>query len=122
MAINIEDLDIHDKLVSSFSFAPENRQFSLYLKDGEQDRKNGFFLSFYSVFDLTIDISWSNSVIDLSIEKITKTNPRKTPNGVLEDWDWTIEFNWPKPGGQISFSSTGFQILNSLPDSGALAL
>ncbi len=64
-------------------------------------------LTFQNVSNLKIDIDWDGCSLEMAIETIERTNPRKTANGKLTEYDWVIALNWPE-GGAISFAATGF--------------
>lgn len=71
-------------------------------------------LSFQNVSNLKIDIDWKDCSLDMSVGHVERSNPRKTANKKLNEYDWVIDLNWPE--GSISFSATGFtQVSRSEP-------
>ena len=56
-------------------------------------------LIFYDVRNMKINISWADCVIGMSIDSIIKSD-----NNI-----WEIKLNFPIPGGNINFESSGFE-------------
>jgi len=69
-------------------------------------------LTFLNVSNLKIDVDWNDASLEMSIESISRSNPRGTLNKKLVDYDWEIALNWPSAESKITFISTGFTQLS----------
>jgi hypothetical protein len=60
-------------------------------------------LVFHDVSDLSIYVDWSDSMLELVIDEI-----RREPSDLEGFSRFTIQIDWPLPGGRIQFLSKGF--------------
>ena len=111
---DFEEMNWHDVQLYSVRFYENNYNLTFdndYLfkwELNEKTKKYRFWISpckltFLDVSDLRIDLDFQN-VVGVSVENITRSNGRKSPNGKMKTWDYTIETNV----GRISFSATDY--------------
>lgn len=122
---DFEKMIWHDNYIHGFYVDAENTQLIFdidYIFEWlESDNKFNFLVSpstliFHNVYNLKIAISWTDSALEMAIDKIIRDNKQLTPNKKFTKYEWTINIIWPKPGGNITFESTGFtQIIRKKP-------
>ncbi len=121
---DFKKIDWHDNYIHSLHFNSEKFEviFDIdYIHDWISDEGENYkfllspaTLTFHNASNLKIDIDWKDCSLDLCIDSIERSAPRKTANAKLSEYDWLINIGWP--GGAISFCATGFtQISRSTP-------
>ena len=110
---NFAEMGWHDSVVYSMSFPQADYvlKFDIdYIFEWHWGlaKVNGWdvapcSLVFDNVSDLKVSLAWGTQG-DTTIMDIARTNPRPSPNGKAELWDYLIEFDV----GALSFTATGF--------------
>ncbi|KQU08368.1 hypothetical protein [Rhizobium sp. Leaf453] len=107
------DMGWHDAVLYSMSFPQANYTIRLdidYIFKWHWEREAvrrwdvaPCTLEFNNVSDLRVSLDWQTQG-DTSIQDITRTNSRLSPNGKIMLWDYQIELDV----GDLRFTATGF--------------